>query len=101
MKKYIESGIYTTSSGKPAVYVGKYETRDGKLRDSFCDIPIEVKDTIAREDIIEFLKEKGASILSYITLAPEYTRYDYGYIGNLPQNLYQEIKQRVDDWSNI
>lgn len=99
MKKYIESGIYTTSSGKPAVYVGKYEASDGKLRDSFCDIPIELNDTITREDIIEFFKKNGTKILSYITLAPEYTGYDYGYIGKLPQNLYQEIKELVDDWS--
>ena len=99
MTTYIESGIYTNYTGKPAIYIGKYKTLDGELRNSFCDIPINIKETITREDIIEFLRENGTKIIECITLAPEYTGYDYGYIGKLPQDLYKPIKQMADDWS--
>lgn len=70
MGKYIESGIYTKYNGQPAIYIGKYETRDGELRHSFCDIPINVKETITRDIIIKILRENGTEIIKYITLTP-------------------------------
>lgn len=99
MITYIESGIYTNYTGRPSIYIGKYKTSDEELRDSFCDVPINVTETITRENIIEFLRENGTKSIKYITLVPEYTGYDYGYIGKLPQDLYQPIKKMADDWS--
>lgn len=99
MTNYIESGIYTNHAGTPSIYIGKYKTKEGELRDSFCDVPIKINDVITRENIIKFLKENGTSAIKYIILAPEYTGYDYGYIGKLPQDLYQPIKKMADDWS--
>jgi len=99
MTNYIESGIYTNHAGTPSIYIGKYKTKEGKLRDSFCDVPIKINDVITRENIIKFLKKNGTSAIKYIILAPEYTGYNYGYIGKLPQDLYQPIKKMADDWN--
>ena len=99
MTNYIESGIYTNNIGRPSIYIGMYKTCEGELRNSFCDIPMNVTETITRENIINFLRKNGTKVIEYITLTPEYTGYDYGYIGKLPDDLYQSIKKVADDWS--
>ena len=63
MTTYIESGIYTNYTGKPAIYIGKYKT------------------STTQEDVVKFLRKKGTKILDcIIMLHSDNTDYNYNYL---------------------
>lgn len=103
MKKqtFIPGGIYTDYKNDLAIFTGIYSDSHEEDKNTF--ILLEDCQYRTHEEIVNYIKRIGIdSIMPYIQmlhLKNDY--YAYGYIGQMPENMWKEMDSYMKEWSQM
>lgn len=100
MVHYVEGGLYTNHAGIPAIYCGQLKDSNGDIIPSFLQIA-DCPPLTRNEEIVKYIRIHGIdNVIKVIILAPvDYTGYDHGYLGKIPEKMYDIMKKKVVEWT--